>query len=102
MDIPPLPIEDPHPQQLVKYWIIDGVLPFNSEFFRSSTHICPEVIIPVELREVVILPTLKTLKRIKVLFSRKDGTMPTSLRNLKDQVRGVNNDAMTQIPPNRP
>ena len=83
-DVPPLPVKEPHPQKVIENRIIKGVLPLHLKLFRSTTHIRPKAIIPVELREVVVLPALKTLKRIKVLFPREDSSMPTSLGNLKE------------------
>ena len=83
MNVPPLPIEDPHPQQVVENRIVEGVLPFDLELFGHSTHVRPEVIIPVKLREMVELPMLNMLKRIVALFSWKNGTMPALLGDLK-------------------
>ena len=62
------------------------VFPLHPEFFRGSAHITPEAIFEETLREVVVLPTLKTLKRIHVLFSRKDRSVPTTLGKLKEVV----------------
>ena len=59
------------------------VFPLHPEFFRSPTHVTPEAILKEALREVIVLPTLKTLKRIHVLFPRKDRSVPTTLRKLK-------------------
>ena len=59
------------------------VFPLHPEFFGRSTHIAPETIFKETLREVIVLPTLKTLKRVKVLFPRKDRSVPTTLRKLK-------------------
>ena len=82
-DVPSLPVKDPHPQKVVEDRVVKGVPPFHSKFFRGTTHIRPKAIIPVTLREVVILPMLKTLKGVVVLFPRKDSSMPTTLGNLK-------------------
>ena len=62
------------------------VLPLHPEFLGGSTHITPEAIFKETLREMIVLPTLKTLKRIHVLFPRKDRSMPTTLRKLKEVV----------------
>ena len=70
-DIPSLPVKYPHPQKVVKDWIIDSISPLHPEFFGGSTHIRPETVVPIALGEVVILPMLKTLKRIIVLFPRR-------------------------------
>ena len=59
------------------------ILPLHPEFFGGSAHIAPEAILKETLREVIILPTLKTLKGIKVLFPREDRSVPTTLRKLK-------------------
>ena len=59
------------------------VFPLHPEFFRSPTHVTPEAIFKEALREVIVLPTLKTLERINVLFPRKDCSVPTTLRKLK-------------------
>ena len=59
------------------------VLPLHPEFFRGSTHITPEAIFEETLREVIVLPTLKTLERINVLLPWKDRSVPTTLGKLK-------------------
>ena len=82
-DVPPLPVEDPHSQEVVEDRIVEGISPLHPEFFGGSTHIRPETVIPVALREVIVLPMLKMLKRIVVLFPRKDRSMPTPLGDLK-------------------
>ena len=62
------------------------VFPLHPEFFGRSTHVTPQAILKEALREVIVLPTLKTLERIKVLFPRKDRSVPTTLRKLKEVV----------------
>ena len=79
----PFPVEDSHPQKIVKDGVVKVVFPLHPEFFGSSTHVTPEAILKEALREVVIFPTLKTLERINVLFPRKDRSMPTTLGKLK-------------------
>ena len=101
-NIPPLPIKDSHPQRVVEDRVVESVLPLHPKFFRGSTHVRPKTIVPVKLGEWVILPALKMLKRVEVFLPRKDSSMPTMLGNLKNQVRGVINDTMTQIPPSKP
>ena len=59
------------------------VFPLHPEFFGRSTHIAPEAIFKETLREVIILPTLKTLEGINILFPRKDRSVPTTLGKLK-------------------
>ena len=59
------------------------VFPLHPEFFGRSTHIAPEAIFKEALREVIVLPTLKTLEGIKVLFPPKNRSMPTTLGKLK-------------------
>ena len=59
------------------------ILPLHPEFLGGSTHITPEAILKETLREVIVLPTLKTLERIIVLFPRKNRSMPTTLGKLK-------------------
>ena len=83
-DVPPLPVKNPHPQKVVEDWVVEGILPLHPEFFGDLTHIGPEAIVPVALRDVVVLSMLKTLKRIVVLFSREDRSMPTPLGDLKE------------------
>ena len=65
---------------------MDMIFPLHPEFFGRSTHIAPEAIFKEALRKVIVLPTLKTLKRIHVLFPRKDRSVPTTLRKLKEVV----------------
>ena len=62
------------------------VFPLHPEFFGRSTHVAPKAILKETLREVIILPTLKTLKRVHVLFPREDRSMPTTLRKLKEDM----------------
>ena len=85
-NVHPFPVKDSHPQEIIENWIIEVALPLHPEFFGSTTHVTPEGILEVTLRKVVILPTLKTLKRIMVLFPWQDRSMPTSLRKLKEVV----------------
>ena len=59
------------------------ILPLHPEFFGGSTHVAPEAIFKETLREVIILPTLKTLERIMVLFPWKNHSVPTTLGKLK-------------------
>ena len=59
------------------------VLPLHPEFFGSSTHIAPEAIFKETLREVIVLPTLKMLEGIIVLFPWKNRSVPTTLGKLK-------------------
>ena len=59
------------------------ILPLHPEFFGGPTHITPEAIFKETLREVIILPTLKTLERINVLFPWKNRSVPTTLGKLK-------------------
>ena len=62
---------------------MEVILPLHPEFFRSLTHVTPEAILKETLREVIVLPTLKTLKRIMVLFPWKNRSVPTTLGKLK-------------------
>ena len=59
------------------------ILPLHLEFFGSSTHITAEAIFKETLREMIILPMLKTLEGIVVLFPWKNRSMPTTLGKLK-------------------
>ena len=59
------------------------VFPLHPEFFGGSTHVTPEAVFKETLREVIILPTLKTLERINVLFPWKNRSVPTTLSKLK-------------------
>ena len=59
------------------------VFPLHLEFFGGLTHVTPEAILKETLREVIVLPTLKTLERINVLFPRKNRSVPTTLGKLK-------------------
>ena len=60
------------------------ILPLHPEFFGSSTHVTPEAIFKETLREVIVLPTLKRLERIMILFPWKDRSVPTMLRKLEE------------------
>ena len=62
---------------------MEMIFPLHPELFGGSTHVTPQAIFKKALREVIVLPTLKTLKRIQVLFPWKDRSMPTTLRKLK-------------------
>ena len=62
---------------------MEVILPLHPEFFGSSTHVAPEAILKETLRKVIVLPMLKTLERINVLFPRKNHSMPTTLGKLK-------------------
>ena len=62
---------------------MEVIFPLHPEFFRSSTHVAPETILKETLREMIVLPTLKTLKGILILFPWKDHSMPTTLGKLK-------------------
>ena len=59
------------------------IFPLHPEFFGGSTHVTPEVIFKETLREVIVLPTLKMLERINVLFPWKNRSVPTTLGKLK-------------------
>ena len=59
------------------------ILPLHPEFFGSSTHVTPEAILKETLREVIVLPMLKTLEGIMILFPWKDRSVPTTLGKLK-------------------
>ena len=59
------------------------ILPLHPEFFGHSTHRTPEAIFEETLREVIVLPTLKTLEGIMILFPWKDRSVPTTLGKLK-------------------
>ena len=62
---------------------MDMIFPLHPEFFGRSAHVTPKAIFKEALREVIILPTLKTLEGIKVLLPRKDRSVPTTLGKLK-------------------
>ena len=62
---------------------MEAILPLHPEFFGGSTHITPKAIFKETLREVIVLPTLKMLERINVLFPWKNRSMPTTLGKLK-------------------
>ena len=72
-----------HPQKIVKDGIMEVILPLHPEFFGSPTHVTPKVIFKETLREVIVLPTLKTLEGIMVLFPWKNRSVPTTLGELK-------------------
>ena len=59
------------------------ILPLHPEFFGRSTHVTPEAIFKEALGEVIVLPTLKTLEGIMILFPWKDRSVPTTLGKLK-------------------
>ena len=62
---------------------MEMIFPLHPEFFGRSTHVTPEAVFKETLREVIVLPTLKTLERINILFPWKDCSMPTTLGKLK-------------------
>ena len=62
------------------------VFPLHPKFFGRSTHIAPEAIFKEALRKVIVLPTLKMLERVIVLFPWKNRSMPTTLGKLKEVV----------------
>ena len=62
---------------------MEVIFPLHPEFFGSLTHVTPEAIFKETLREVIVLPTLKTLERIIILFPGKNRSVPTTLGKLK-------------------
>ena len=62
------------------------IFPLHPEFFGGSTHVTPEAIFKETLREVIVLPMLKTLERINILFPWKNRSVPTTLGKLKEVV----------------
>ena len=76
---------------------MEVVLPLHPEFFGSPTHVTPEAIFKETLREVIVLPTLKTLEGIIVLFPWKDRSVPTTLGKLK-RSRGLASDTLLAFP----
>ena len=71
------------------------VFPLHPEFFGGLTHVTPEAILKETLGEVIVLPTLKTLEGIMILFPWKDRSVPTTLGKLKEVV--VSKQHITRI-----
>ena len=65
---------------------MEVIFPLHPEFFGSPTHVTPEAILKETLGEVIVLPTLKTLEGIMILFPWKDRSVPTTLGKLKEVV----------------
>ena len=76
---------------------MEMILPLHLKFFVRLTHVTPEAIFKETLREVIVLPTLKTLKRIIILFSWKNRSVPTTLGKLK-RSRGLASDKLLAFP----
>ena len=82
---------------------MEVILPLYPEFFGSLTHVTPEAIFKETLREVIVIPALKTLEGINVLFSWKNRSVPTTLGKLKKSWSASNTSLASPRPlPNMP